>query len=372
MEQRFAFRPFLDERTCPMPRTKDLWYVRFPDGRVRRAADPTVIREQLAAGRLPPGTHVRRSLDQEWRSIERLPEFANVKPTLATNGPAPATIASRLDGTRLPLAGVRDLVEDLQAALDSTFSWRKLTVAALAGLMLGGLAALARLDQFAFTLTPPGLGWLLPLAALLVWSWLAVVLSKMTYTEVSLLRPARWKDGLSGSIGASIQLALVQAVVLAVLGGAIVAVRWVPGWLATAGSEENANVFLVAAQAATAAGVVLELLLWPLFLLVLPLATVFVVEQGRAGSGLGQWLRLAWRPGRLLLAEGLALGVGLLLAAPLALLVAALASRSDPPELALASAMSQGVLYGLIGAVFLAYLVVANVFIYLHLRYDHD
>src|SRR5262245_5569986 len=186
-----------------MPEVKDLWYVRFPDGRIR-GGTAAVIRQQIASGRVPHACRVRRSGESEWHPIDRIAEFSVDKPG-DSNGTAsgpPATIASRLDADQLSLAGLRPLLEELFGALDSTFVSRKLKAAAFAGLLLGGLASLTNLPRFGFAAWPPGLGWLLVLAGVVVWSWLAVVLSKMTFVELSRLRPATWSDGLSGSFSA--------------------------------------------------------------------------------------------------------------------------------------------------------------------------
>jgi hypothetical protein len=361
-----------------MPQTTELWYIRFPNGRVLRAAGAATVRQQLAAGRLPSGTQLRRSLDDEWRGVERYPEFADLAPTSARNGihahdgtSPPATITSRLDPTRLRLVGVRGLVEDLVGALDSMTGWSKLQVAALAGLFLGVLAALARLAWLDIGVAGPGLAWLLPIAALLVWSWLGAVLSRMTYVEVTRLRPARWRDGLTRCFGATVHLALAQAVVAALVGGAIFGLRWLPGWLLTAGNDGTVEVFEAAAQAVAVLGMLLEVVLWPTFLAVLLLGAVVVVEQCSFLSALRQWGRLVWQcPGRLFLAEGLVLGVGLLLALPLGLLVYALSTRPIPADFAVAATLTQCILGGLLGSVVLAYVVVANVFVYLKLRYE--
>jgi hypothetical protein len=368
-----------------MPDTTDLWYIRFPDGRVLRAGGTAVVRQQLASGRLPAGTRVRRSPNDKWRGVERYPEFADLASgrgngTASTGGDdwratpvreEPATIASRLNPALLGLAGVRGLIEELLAALDSALVRSRLLPAALAGLVLGILAGLPLLPWFHFGLRPPGLGWLLPVAALLVWSWLAVVLSRLAYVEVSRLRPARWRDAVWGCIRPTIHLSLAQGLLLLVLGGAIAGLRWLPGWLLQAGDERSAQAFHIAAQAATVAGIALEMALWPALLLLLPLAALLVVEECSFLSALRQWGGLVRRRlARLLLAEGLALGMALLLAAPLALLAAALASRPIEPDLDLAARLTQRALYGLAGSVVLAYLAVANVFIYLHLRYE--
>jgi len=348
-----------------MRATKELWYVRLPNERVvGTSAD--VIRQQLADGRLPPGTRVRRSGEIDWQPVERVPEFATGN-LAAANGHEPhATVASRLDPHLMRLAGLRPLLEELLGALDSTFVSRKLKVAALAGLLLGAVASLATLDRVTFSLWPPGLGWVLPVAALFIWSWLAVVLSNMTFAEVSRLRPASLRDGTKGSVGATSHLFLAQGIVILFLGGVLVGLRFLPAFLAARGTEDTAKYFSSAAQAAMAAGMVLEILVWPVFALLLPMAALLVVEQCNFAQGLGRWLSLIWRKGRrLLLAELLALAIGLLLTAPLALLGLALSSRLHAVEAPQTAAITLCVLSGLLSSLFLAYLVVANVFIYL-------
>jgi hypothetical protein len=370
-----------------MPETTEMWYLRFPDGRVLRAVGTNVVRQQLAAGRLPVGTRMRRSLDDEWRSIDRFPELADLAPMPVENGgparpartdwrdavsrAAPVTITSRLDPMLLRLPGVRSLVEESLGALDSTMVRSKLLVAALAGLVLGALAALAGLPAFDFGVLPPGLGWLLPVAALLIWSWLAVMLSRMAYVELSRLRPARWRDGLAGCAARTFRLAVAQGLLVVLLAGLIAGLRWLPGWLLTAGNDSTEQAFQAVAGFVVVVGLVLELVLWPALLLLLPLGAVVVVEDASILSALGQWCRLVrQRAGRLLLAEALAVGVGLVIVAPLALLAAALLTRLSAPEFAATAAITQNVLCGLIASVGLAYLVVANVFIYLNLRYE--
>src|SRR5205823_1732317 len=91
---------------------------------------------------------------------------------------------------------------------------------------------------------------------------------------------------------------------------------------------------------------------WPALLLLLPLGTVVVVEGGTYAMALAQWWRFVrQKPGRLLLAEGLALGTGLVLAVPLGLLLGALATRWPGTEFGLATALTLRVLAGLLGSV---------------------
>src|SRR5262249_59725742 len=127
------------------------------------------------------------------------------------------------------------------------------------------VASLTALPLFGFSLWPPGLGWLLPVAALVVWSWLAVVLSKMTFAEVSRLRPATWSDGASGSLGATFHLCIAQGFLLLLLGGLVIGLRILPGWLSTHGNEETARFYALGAQMATVAGMVAVGLSWAPF-----------------------------------------------------------------------------------------------------------
>jgi hypothetical protein len=351
----------------------DLWYVWFPDGRVLRAAGAAVVRQQLEAGRLPPGTRARRSGEEQWRPIEAYQEFAD----LAINGdgashPAPAaTIASRVDPTQLRLLGVRAYLDELFAALDSTLVRAKLGAAALAGVALGALAGVATFLPAPFTLRPTGWGWLLAAGAVLVLAGLSAVLTKLTYVELSRLRPARWREGLRGAAGVTLRLALAWLVIGALIGGLIAGARWLPGRLLEIAAEGDDS-WRVPAHAAVAAGAALELVLWPLLVLLLALGPVLVVEHCSLGAGVARWARLLRAKGtRLLFAEGLALAVGLVLVAPILLLVWLAVPANPPEELALTADLTKAVLFGLGGAALLAYLLVANVFLYLHLRQGH-
>jgi len=357
-----------------MPRA-DLWYVWFPDGRVLRAAGAAAVRQQLEAGRLPPGTRARRSGEEEWRPIEKVSEFAD----LAGNGdgashPAPATIASRVDPTRLRQLGVRAYFDELFAALDSTLVRPKLITAALAGLALGALAGVALSRSAPFTIDPPGWGWLLAAGAVLVLATLAAVLTNMTYMELSRLRPARWRDGIRGAAGLALRLAASWLISGWAIGALIAALRALPARLLEAAAAGDAP--HAVAHAAAVAGPLLELVLWPLFALLLLLAPVLAVEQCSLGEALVRLARLVRAKGApLLFAQGLALAVGLVVLSPLLLLLW-LTVPVVPPEalaeLAPTAALTQWVMLGLAAGALVAYLLVADVFLYLHLRVEGD
>jgi hypothetical protein len=218
----------------------DLWYIRFPDGRVLRVASTEAVRRRLARGRIPPASLVRRSPEEEWVSLAWIPEFADLisrppaangrtrrsrplreRPAPASAG-TPATVASHLDPDRLQLLGVRGFYLELLAALDSTLVRRKLAASFLVGLVLGVLLALGRLSSSSQLDLGMSGSW-----ALVGGSWLVVVLlgallTRMTYVEVSHLRPARWRDGFAGFGGLTLRLLVSQTVVVGSVVGLIV------------------------------------------------------------------------------------------------------------------------------------------------------
>src|SRR6516164_1777813 len=214
-----------------MSSNADAWYVRFPDGRVLRATSTAVVRQQLGSGRIPSGSTVRRSPEEEWTLVEWIAEFADVvaeqqrkpvevgaavrpggKPpsapvidlTAKGSGVRPPSsanlssegsgVAARLDPLRLQTVGVRGLVDELIGALDSTLVRKKIAVALLAALALGLLFALAPLKP----LEPLAnlelskhdsvdRAWA-ALAVLVVGSIATALLTRMTFVEVSRLR----------------------------------------------------------------------------------------------------------------------------------------------------------------------------------------
>src|SRR5215831_5172867 len=141
----------------------DFWYIRFPDGRILRAASTTILRQELSAGHIPLNSTVRRTPGDEWVSLGWTQEFADLVEQLAaaarprrpearrqaaerreaTNAaPVDAVrVGSRLDASQLHLVGVRGHVEELLAALDSTVVAKKLLLGLIAALFLGGLFA---------------------------------------------------------------------------------------------------------------------------------------------------------------------------------------------------------------------------------------
>src|SRR5436309_3371822 len=111
-----------------MSTSVDFWYVRFPDGRVLGATSTAVLRQHLGSGRIPAGSTVRRSPEEEWVAQEGVADFADVAGRRPPPGerwadpdglgwadadaPLPVTVSSRLDPLRFPSVGVRALLNE--------------------------------------------------------------------------------------------------------------------------------------------------------------------------------------------------------------------------------------------------------------------
>ncbi len=371
-----------------MKQATDSWYVRLPDGRVLRANSTDSIKHHLNSGRIPLESRVRRSPDEEWSSLEWTSEFTEEYHRLSHPGrhapmedgrkretlPRPVSIASRLDPLRLQTVGIRGAVEELLAALDSTMVRVKLRVAGVIGLLLG--LALAIQYLLVMDRSSPATWW-----SWLIFGSVAVVLvalgqcvlTRMTYAEVSQLQPARWGDGLARLPGTWLNVALADLLVFGVAAGGLVALRMLPeqfhGWYL---EQYGADGIEVARDVAGVGAFLGELLLWPVLGFALLLAPLVVVEDQSAFGALWQWLRLLGRYlGEVFLYQAVALSMGLMVALPLGLVLA----------IAVWGAASGGVLdRELRGVVFVlggvaltplfAYLVVANLFVYLHVRYE--
>lgn len=358
----------------------DRWYIRFPDGQILRAADTSAVRAQLETGRLPPGIRLKRSVHEEWRKLERCPEFADLipvngldktpPPAVSVVEPAagPATIASRLDPNRLDQIGMRSYFENLLAALDSTFVPCKIQATLLAGGLLGivgGLISLSRSNLAG------GGRWVLVMLGLVVLSWMCVVLVRMTYVELSRLRPARWKDTWSGMVRMTVRLSIVLALGIGLLGGLLTLLREMPGWLQEPMGGGSSLVGQMPSKIVVFLTVPGQVVVWGLGILLLPLVILIVVEECSILTGLLQWLRLVRDSmGKLLLAEALLLSMCCLLSLPLAGIMMLVQTSPAGDGLEETMEMARMVVGGMLYSFPVAYLIVANVFLYLSLRYE--
>jgi hypothetical protein len=369
----------------------DVWFIRLPSGRTLRANNTDVVRQYLSSGQIPVNSRVRRSPDEEWAGLDWTEEFADlVALAPVTNGnPAPVSsrrpttpavgfyldsgsIADRLDGTPLPRIGVRGMFQELLAALDSSLVRDKLALAAGAALLGGFLVAVLHASLLGSQLNEQLLGWGVGgVLLLLLFAVASAVVTRMTYIELSRLRPARRKE-MRGVLGWPSLRLLAASLLVGGLLLAIAGLRWLPGWLLD-GAELSwsAGAREALAMSASVGGLLLEVALWPLAVLGLLLAPILIIEECSVFAAARQWvglLRKHW--GRLFLYEALAVAVGGLVTVALALpLIVASQGVATDERLALAVGLVLRPLWGLALAPLLVYLTVANVFIYLNLRY---
>ena len=370
-----------------LSKTNDDWYVRFPDGKVLHAPNTDAVRENIDRGRIPPGSTVRRSAEEEWVTLAWTSEFADLvnrradtpakpKPakrrrrrTVAANGES-TSASTRLDPHVMQTVGVRGIFPELLAALENTVMRRKLVLIAVCGLLLGGLFALAQYPLPDFGITRLWFNVALGVVAGLVLAGASTQLTRATFVELSRLRPARSEEVRTGWAGRTVRLFVAQLLVAGSAIGLIVLLRGLPQWLLPGEDQPAATAWQTAANVATVLGVVGELVLGPVVALTLLLAPIVVVEEASVATGLSHWLRLLRQhPGSVLLYEGLAVGIGLAIALVPALPLLFLGQVGDD-QLSLTAATTRNVLLGLPAAFLFAYLTVANVFIYLNLRYE--
>jgi len=373
----------------------DYWYIRFPDGRILRAASTTILRQELDAGHIPLGSTVRRVPGDEWVSLQWTQEFADLVQELSSrHPPAPTenrprrpaerrettnaaadhgvTVGSRLDASRLHLIGVRGYLEELLAALDGALVVRKLLLGAIAGLLVGFFLAFQQAAWFARDSAGlmPALG--LAVVTALAFDVLTALLTQLTYVELSRLRPARWSEAMDGLAGLTLRVILSQLIVRGSAWGLIVLLRWLPHWFGASGEQAWTLGEEITGGIALVLGMIVEVLLWPVFWFWWLLPPIFVVEGNSLFRGLRQWLTLLRQHlGRVFLYQALALGLGLLLTAPFLLLIAPmfLPTFTSPEPLHEVASRMRFVLLGLACGPMLTYWIVANVFIYLNLRY---
>jgi hypothetical protein len=342
-----------------MREVKEMWHLRLPDGRVVKAAATSVRRHQ-AAGRLPEGTEARKASSDRWLPLTSHPELSDKNGSGGDTGSwndinleqpgKPASVASRMDAAQLRQPGLRGLMEELHAALDNTLTSRKLVAAASAALAGGALATGMLLAGNVWVTA----GCLAGIALLAL--GLMALLTRMAFHEVSRLRPSRIRDGWEGFSPLLAKLLATWGVGITALTLASWGLRHLPHYLAASLPEEAWAPWAVAG-AAYLAGVA-ECLLWPLLVFLGPLAPIWVVEDCTFLQGIRQGVKMIapirWR---FFVAQWMALSLAGVAALPLGWVVG-----QSPAGLPLAWAAA--------GALVLAYYSVANVLLYLHIRYE--
>jgi hypothetical protein len=373
----------------------DPWFVRLPDGRTIKAKSTASIRHHVESGNIPLNSMVRRDPDEEWAALVWVAEFADLaSPTARSMAPPQAEqpphvatgrsgVSARLDPMRLQTVGVRGLIDELISALDSTIARTKMGPAIVAAILVfGGMFA----ANVAYRHLITGNDWpWLPTAvgcafAVLILSVLNALLARLTHTEVSTMRPARLRTALAGLPRYAAPVVIANAIVAGLALGALFVAHRIPGWagheLQRAGVEGTLYQIIGTPILIIAAGV--SVLAWLIIGLCWLLTPAIVVEDSSWIAGIREWRQLIRDHfGRVLVYEGLAVLLGIAVSLPVTLAVY-LALNGQPGlipgwpagEGSGAIGASAAVLEALTAAPLLALMGVANVFIYLNLRYE--
>jgi hypothetical protein len=375
-------------RETLLSQTNDDWYVRLPDGKVLHAPTTGTVRKNIKRGRIPTASTVRRSEEDEWVTLAWTSEFADIikradatpipqnkigrrrRTSVSGSNGKPGGTSTRLDPRKLQTVGIRSFFPELLAALENTVVRRKLLPILVSGLLLGGLFALSGYAVSELGAARLWFNGLLLALAGLVLAATSTHLTRTTFVELSQLRPARPTEVQPGWSRRTLRLFVAQLLTVGVSIGVVMLLRGLPQWLLPGEETPSAEQWLAAASLAAAVAVVVFVALWAVILLTLLLAPIFVVEESPVLTGLRNWYRLLRQHlGSVIVYELLAVIIGLALALVVALpLLVPVPTYDD--RISFAGGMVRNVLLGLPAAFLFAYLTVANVFIYLNLRYE--
>jgi hypothetical protein len=290
--------------------------------------------------------------------------------------PIKGGVSARLDPLRLQTVGIRGLVDELIAAFDSTVSTGKLIVSAVVSLA-GALAVflIMRLTLAAFTDS----FWLAQIfggvACIAALSVLTALLTRQTHLEISSMRPVRPSEAGVGIRSFALRVFLGYAVAFGMGIGLLVLLGQVPEWLAAATSSMGATMQEVIQTLAWAICICVAVIVVVVMMLGLLLAPVFVVEECALGDAIREWRSILREHRiRVMVYEGMAMALAAVAALPV-LVPVELALRYGP-ALPVAAGNWVGaavpfLLHALAISPALAFLVVANLFIYLNLRYEY-
>jgi hypothetical protein len=374
----------------------DPWYVRLPDGRIVKAKSTASVRHHVEGGNIPLNSMARRTSDEEWVGLGWIAEFADLgtegrrTPLDGSDGPpsgAPSNngsssevslkggISARLDPLRLQTVGIRGLVDELIAAFDSTVSTGKLLVAATTTL-IGALAifVVVRVALMAFS---DGI-WLAQtlgsLTGLLAGAVLTALLTRQTHLELSTMRPVRPAEARASAGRFVFRVFLGYVLTFGAGVGLLIVLNHAPEWVAKSTSSMGVSAHEVIVTAAWVVCICLAVGIVIVMTLGLLVAPVLIVEDCSLGDAFREWRSiLREHRGRVMVYEGMALAIAVVAALPLAVPVQ-IALQFGALPLAASNWVVAGLpflLHALAISPALAFLAVANLFIYLNLRYEY-
>ncbi len=382
-----------------MKQRREAWYIRFPNGQEIKAKSTAAVIYHIQQGTIPKNSWARRSRAEAWMKLEWHAEFTEavtgIKPPLQVEeearssspaGPSEiplSRVAERMDPMQLRTVGVRGLLDDLLAAIDSAFRREKLFLAmtglALTGLVFGGIPYLVQklangVDLPVETVESKSgpVDFLATIGAAIALALTNAILTKMTYLEMSTSRAVTLREAARGIVTSVAKLMMVYIVLV---GGAFYLMSLLhrlPAWITAPPTELGAAAGLstrVLGAVVSMFGLLAEVILWAIIVLTWLLSPILVGEEYSLVGGIREWISLATANfNRIALAEVMTIGAGLLLSAPVYLPI----QRALVPFSAYLPAPIETMALALSGTAFLATVTVGNVFIYLDAKYEQN
>jgi hypothetical protein len=364
-----------------MAASSDLWYIRFPNGRILRARSTEALRRNLKSGRIPWDSRVRRSAEEPWQTLGHRPEFADI--ASADNAGAegfPVSDAVARDKTRsatggLPTLGVRGHVAELFIAFDSSVQRTKLITAAITGLVLGVTLGIGHV---AIPLLPRDWAWAgylgTALVLLILFNICTSILTQMTAIELSRYRRARFSEVRAGLFAYAARLTCAVGLVGGPILGLIFLVRFLPGWLTSTEAGPPGPGLETVLHVVNGVRLFLETVCLPILgFAVLLMGPIFIVEDYSIWRGLREWIgMLQQHLGRIYVYQALAFAFAVVMTVPLMVpvLLALGFAGGNLRTLSLGELVTFYLLIGIALTPTLTFLLVAHVFIYLNLRYE--
>ncbi len=374
-----------------MKEQKDPWYVRLPDGRTFKAKSTPAVLHHIEAGNIPLNSRVRRKSGEEWLSLAQVPEFSSQTVVGSSrsaasmaefnhsnnSGSSPdihlgAGVSARLDPLKLQVVGVRGYVDELYAAFDSTLVQAKLWVASLTGFAIAILYFLTGYWGNQFPEVPPlffDIGFIL--SFVVIFTLGNVLITHQTHLELSQMEMVSFKKVCHGILPLYFRC-LTALLILISLG---LGLQY--GFVLLCDLLNNNGVILLLAISAFPIGFILFFIT----ILGILLPPIIAIEEGSLMDNFREWRALLREHRiRVVLYESLAVGLGIIACLPFAIPILATYLLQESVQLQNVipvrwHMLQLGIQGGFIGIALgplIAFMSVANVFIYLNLRYEYS
>ncbi len=370
-----------------MSKVKQTWYIRLPDGRVVRANSTASVRHHLQSGTFPASIMIRRKSETKWVTPEYIDEFADLVPRAeeaalgasppgsngTTESIAPNATMSRIDPLRLQTIGIRGVIEEMAAAVDSAMSRDKFRIALLGGIftLLAGTALVWSLPRLV-TMPAYLLNTVFAMILTLGFASVMAAVARLTHLEESLLRPAHWNEVRHGFGAILRRLLPIMVLMPGIPWFLLMLMSNFPQWVVEA--MPDAFRLQLVGGVVNVHNLLAGVICWLLVGLSVLLVPIVVVEEELGLSGvLGRWWRIVRdNPEQVFLFGVLVLLFTFVLASPILLTLSQVQGITLMGAATLITQFTADALLGLGLAPALAFFGTATTFIYLNLQYQHS